>query len=105
MSSPNYLAYQNLPEEVRAKFEDMVRGMTGDIMTRLTQYIHEVRPLVYQLLKTNEEQGKLLMIASVRPIEILAAEIYNVGFSGMPSEVHKVYNILYPNHSVIAKVG
>ena len=105
MSSPNYFAYQDLPEEVRTRFEDIVQQMTQDIMNRINQFTGEAWHLVMELRQTDERQAKFLMLVVSRPLEVIATEIYKVGFEEMPSDAHKAYNLLYPNHSVIAKVG
>lgn len=104
-NSPNYIAYQDLPEEIRTRFEAIVQTMSDDVMNRIKWYANEAWKLVVEMRQANQREAKLLMVIVPRPLEVIAAEIYNVGFEEMPADVRKVYNLLYPNHSVIGKVG
>lgn len=104
-NSPNYIAYQDLPEEIRTRFEAIVQTMSDDVMNRIKWYANEAWKLVVEMRQANQREAKLLMVIVPRPLEVIAAEIYNVGFEEMPADVRKAYNLLYPNHSVIGKVG
>ena len=104
-NSPNYIAYKDLPEEIRTRFEAIAETMADDVINRIKRYMDEVFKLVAEMRQANQREAKLLMIIVPRPLEVIATEIYNAGFEEMPAEVRKVYNLLYPNHSVIGKVG
>ena len=101
----DYMSYQDLPTQVKRDFERLVNDLNNRVLPEAMLYLKSVHTLLMELKETDERSAKFLALVAARPIEVVAAEVYNLVFEDMPQDVREVYNVLYKDHWVLGKVG